>query len=88
MNRNGLGQGPWPRFSIGIHEIHQGAIPIGPDCLFPQVLRVTCRYTVPDYGRGVAKQEGIDVILGDQDACNLIEDFQLHLRSCQTIGSL
>lgn len=25
MNRDGLGQGPWPPFSIGIHEILQGA---------------------------------------------------------------
>lgn len=42
MNRDGLGQGPWPPFSIGIHEILQGATQL---FIPSSVLRVTCRYT-------------------------------------------
>lgn len=61
--------------------------PIG-NCLFPRACyALHCRYTVPDYERGVAKQGG-DAVLGDQDGCVISsEDFRLHFRLSRRIDS-
>lgn len=81
VNRDGLGQGPWPPFSIGIHEILQGATHrqgtvYSLKCATRYMRDTLCQITREEWlsGKGMPSS-------GSKTAVISSEDFRLHFKS-------